>query len=432
MRLLNAALRRLQPQKYAQPPKTVNVPALLMCGLGLLFYCYEYYLRVAPSVMADQLRQSFGLGEAAFGHLAACYYYAYTPMQIPVGVMIDRFGLRRILAIACLACAMGTYLLAETPYFFMAQVGRFLVGFGSAFAYVGVLKLSDLWLPRKYFALMAGIATTLGMVGASGGQMLMTALVERYDWRNTLEYGAAAGVLLTLLLWCCLRDKKEPAPIAASRAALHDSAFLPLDSLKEIMRSRQIWINGTIGCLTFLPLSGFAETWTVSFLRALEFSKEEAALGSSMLFFGFACGGPLWGLISEKMRSRRLPLIFGSFVSAIFMAWVIFMPMASVHGMYALLFAASFFASAEILVFAVSNDIVRSSVSATAASFTNMITMIGGMVLPPLIGRLLDRSLAVDQVLSMQDYAYALAALPIALMVAGALSVVQKESYPKA
>jgi MFS family permease len=400
----------------------------MMCLLGVLFYGYEYYLRVAPSVMASELKEVFSLSEAAFGHLAACYYYAYTPMQFPVGIIIDRCGVRRVLAVACLSCALGTYFFGTTTYLAMAQFGRFLVGFGSAFAYVGVLKISDLWLPKKYFALMAGVCTTIGMLGATSGQVVMTKLVQWVGWRHTLEYASAMGLIVTLLLWMVLRDKEElePTPISAM---LPQQNFVLLKSVKEIAYSPQIWITGLIGCLTFLPISGFAETWTVSFLTELGFSKGQAAIGSSMLFLGFASGGPCWGLMSDWMQSRRIPLMIGSFVAAICIGLAVLMPRNSMSWMCPLLFFASFFASAEILVFAISNDLSRSAVSASAASFINMLTMVGGMLLPPMIGKFLDYGREFDQILDIHDYSNALIVLPIALLIAGILSMLLKESY---
>ncbi len=399
--------------------------ALFMCFLGVSFYFYEYYLRVAPSVMHDSLKQSFGLGETEFGHLAAFYYYAYTPMQVPVGVMIDRYGVRRILTAACLLCAGGAYLFSETRHLWVAQLARFVIGFGSAFAYVGVLKISNVWLPKKYFAFMAGLCSTLGMLGASSGQIVMTAMVQQVEWRQTLIILMWIGMVLSVLLWFFLRDKIDDK----TDTSHNECVPIKVGSLKKILLSRQIWMNAVIGCLTFLPIVGFAETWAPDFLKAAGMTEEKAAFGSSMLFFGFAVGGPWWGFLSDKIRSRRIPLILGSFFSAIFIALVIFMPSASIGWMYPLLFLTTFFASAEILVFAVSNDIAHTLVSATAVSFTNMLTMVGGMFLPTLIGALLDDTGLREQACTTGDYSYALAVLPVALLLATGLSMMLKESY---
>ncbi len=417
------------------PDKVLSGLVVSMCVLGAIFYCYEYFLRVAPSVMASELKSAFSIGDAAFGHLAACYYYAYTPMQVPVGMMMDKFGPRRILTFACFCCVIGTYLFAVTESVLLAQIGRFAVGFGSAFAYVGILKISDIWLPRKYFVLMAGLATTLGMAGAIVGQMSMAFMVKNLGWQSTLQYSAYAGILLMLALWLVLRDE---VPESKNKIKINPplSEVKVIAGLFEIIKSPSMWINGCIGCLTFLPLSAFGELWAVPFLETVGFTKAEAAFGSSMVSLGFALGAPCFGIFSEQMKSRRIPLAMGSFVSAFFMFLVIAMPSMSKLWMFPLLFLSGFFAGGEILVFAIGNDLNRKEITATAAAFTNMVVMIGGVILPPVIGKLLDNShkIAADGVLStvgVQEYSHALIVLPVALVLAGILSLYLKESYKK-
>ena len=132
--------------------RRVGIFPWIVCGLGALFYTYEYLLRISPSVMSSELMAAYGITAGAFGNLMAIYYYAYTPMQLPVGMLMDRYGPRRILTAACAACAVGSYLFASSGHLSVAGVGRFLVGFGSAFAFVGVLKLATIWLPKERFA----------------------------------------------------------------------------------------------------------------------------------------------------------------------------------------------------------------------------------------------------------------------------------------
>ena len=172
----------------------------LICGLGALFYCYEYILRISPSVMAQPLAHAFNVDAAMLGNAVAFYYYAYTPMQLPVGVLMDRYGPRRLLAIAALICAGGAYLFAF-GHLGIAEVGRFLVGFGSAFAFVGVLKLASLWLPPSRFAMIAGLVTTLGMLGAMFGDRLLGHFVQQMGWQSTVNLSAAVGVVLAAVIW---------------------------------------------------------------------------------------------------------------------------------------------------------------------------------------------------------------------------------------
>lgn len=404
--------------------------AFTMCFLGMLFYCYEYYLRVAPSVMKVELQTSFHLTEASFGYLVAFYYYAYTLMQIPVGLSIDKFGPRRVLTFACAICALGTYCFATTTYTPMAQLARFMIGFGSAFAYVGVLKLTNDWLPSKYFAPVTGLCNTLGMLGAIFGEVSMEYLVEIIGWQATLHYAVIAGVILMLTLWCVLKDKGTQSK-HEDHQALKLGAILK--ALLMLSKNRQMWIIGLIGCFTFLPISGFAEVWAPDYLENVGLTKSQAAWASSLVFLGFAFGAPTWGYFSERINSRRLPLIGGSIAAAASMLYVLWVPSTNVGIIYLMLFLTGFFASVEILIFAVGNDISDSRASATAAAFSNMVITIAGALLAPVVGLILDKSLKASgtAIPSLTDYSAALTIIPACLVFASILSLILKESHPK-
>ncbi|MGE3318036.1 MAG: MFS transporter [Candidatus Berkiella sp.] len=403
--------------------------AFTMCFLGMLFYCYEYYLRVAPSVMKIELQHSFHLTETAFGYLVAFYYYAYTLMQIPVGLSIDKFGPRRVLTFACAICALGTYCFATTTLTPVAQLARFMIGFGSAFAYVGVLKLTNDWLPAKYFAPVTGLCNTLGMLGAIFGEVSMEYLVNVIGWQQTLHYAVIAGVILMLTLWFVLKDKGAQK-VQVTDEPLKLSAILK--ALLMLSRNRQMWIIGLIGCFTFLPISGFAEVWAPNYLENVGLTQSQAAWGSSLVFLGFAFGAPLWGAISERIKSRRIPMIMGALAAAASMLYVLWIPSENVAVIYMMLFLTGFFTSVEIIIFAVGNDISDSRASATAAAFSNMVITIAGALLAPVVGLILDNSLrsSGDVIPSITHYSGALTIIPISLIAASLLALILKESHP--
>ncbi len=405
--------------------------AFIMCIMGAVFYCYEYYLRVAPSVIQPELMTTFGISQAGLGTLIAYYYLAYVPLQIPVGLMMDYWGPRRVLTFACMLCAIGTYLFAFTDAIWMAKAGRFMVGFGSAFAYVGVLKIANLWLPRRYFAMVAGFCTALGMLGAISGGVLMAKFVGLTGWQHALSSAALLGLILACALWAVIRDNSDREITTLGRAS-HRGKTIWMELL-EVVKSKQLWINGLIGCLTFLPLTAFAEFWAVSYLEQIGLSKDAAALGASMVFLGFAIGGPIWGRISDQIKSRRTPLMLGSVSAAAIALIIINSQITHIYALYFLQFLLGFLASAQILVFAVGEDTCRPGMSATTVSFTNFVVMLGGMALQPLVGIFLDRFQTItasgEVLIATQDFKRALLIMPIGLVGAGILSLVLKESY---
>ena len=111
--------------------------ASVICILAAMFYMYEYTLQVSPAVMTNELMRDLGLNAASLGTMAAFYYYSYTPMQLPAGLLFDRFGPRRLITLAILVCALGAFLFGITPNAFMASFGRSLMGIAPSFSFIG-------------------------------------------------------------------------------------------------------------------------------------------------------------------------------------------------------------------------------------------------------------------------------------------------------
>ncbi|MBX9946079.1 MAG: MFS transporter, partial [Reyranella sp.] len=165
---------------------------------GALFFFYAWILRVAPSVMIDELMRDFAVGAAAVGHLSAFYFYGYAGMQIPVGLLMDRFGPRRLMTVAAVGCAAGCVLFALAPSLWALSLGRFVIGATAAFSLVGAMTVAGQWFPPARFALLSGFAMMLGMAGGVFGQAPLRLLVEALDWRQASLALAGGGVLLAL------------------------------------------------------------------------------------------------------------------------------------------------------------------------------------------------------------------------------------------
>lgn len=412
----------------------------LICALGAIFYSYEYFLRITPSVMEGALRDHFSLSATGFGLLSASYYYAYVPMQLPVGLMMDRFGPRRLLTFACLICVIGTWMFAGSSVVSYAAAGRFLVGFGSAFAFVGVLKLATLWLPEDKLGMVAGLASALGTVGAMLGDNVLGTMVSAMGWQHTVNLTALVGVGLTVILWFGIHDRKghpeaDGGTVATFRGALLD--------LKLIAANKQIWINGLYGCLVYLPTSVFAELWGIPyFSHAHHLTESAAEVANSFLFMGFMIGAPLSGYISDHLRRRKLPMAVGAVGASCIMALVLYVPDLNAHTLDALMFTLGLLYSVQALVFAVGRELSPAEAAGTAIAMTNTLVMIGAMFLQPLVGHLLDWSFMfhqtpgqlvdldnIKQLYTAHDYQLALSIIPIGIFSAAVLTYFLKETH---
>lgn len=422
----------------------MKLAAWLACGVGAIFYSYEYLIRIAPSAMEMPLRHHFALSATGFGILSSMYYYTYVPMQIPVGMLMDRFGPRRLLTFACSVCALGALLFASTKLFGIAVIGRALMGVGSAFAYVGVLKIATIWFPEDKLAMIAGLTAAIGTIGAMLGDNVMTHIVILTDWQQTTVWTAVIGAVLTFIIWISIHDHKRDNESGGTIDTLHRN----FEDLFIILKTKQMWLNGLFGCLIYLPTTVFAELWGIPYLEnAHGLSPTDASFANSLVFLGFTVGAPIMGMISDKIHNRTLPMSIGAIGAAIIMLVIIYVPNLPVKTLNLCIFSLGLFYSCQAIVFAVGRELSPNEAAGTAFAVTNMLVMLGAMFIQPLVGKLLDYSFIsrtppevlnslsmenVNRLYSASDYQFAISVIPIGLIIAAVLTFFIKETHAKA
>lgn len=413
--------------------KKASTLGWIICSLGAVFYCYEYVLRILPSVMVPDLMRHFHVSAQQLSAVVSLFYLAYTPMQAVVGVMTDLYGPRYILTFGVFVCALGSFFFGISDNLYLASIGRFLVGLGSAFAFVSALKLASVWLPLNRFALFAGLVTALAMLGGIAGDIGLTHVVINFGWKKTIYAGTILGVILLPIIWFVIRDKKDNLKNhrTLSRQAYKDT----LSGLWVIVRNPQVWVAGLVGCILYMSLSVFAELWGIPFLKAVyNLNPNQAAFANSMVFFGWLVGAPLTGWISDKLRMRRIPLLLGCVFSAVTIFWIIWFPETPLYIVNFLLFLFGVFSSIEVVCFAVGREICPRHVSGAAVSFVNLLVMVGGVAFQPLVGKFLDMhwSGVISQgvrVYSAFNFQMALTVIPVSILLGVVLCAIMRESF---
>ncbi len=137
--------------------------------IAATFLLYEMAVQTSPSIMTTQLMHDLSIGAFTIGLISASYFVSYSLMQIPVGLTLDRFSIRLNLTLAIITCASGSFVFAHGNSVLTLCLARLLMGFGSAFAFFGVLKLATILLTSDLFYFVFVLTTTLGIVGAMVG-----------------------------------------------------------------------------------------------------------------------------------------------------------------------------------------------------------------------------------------------------------------------
>jgi MFS family permease len=397
------------------------------------FYLYECILRVSPSVMTEELMHDFSLTSTTLGVLVSFYLYSYTILQIPCGVMVDALGTRRIITVSSALCVIGTFLFANSDLLIGAQIGRFLVGAGSACAFICCMKVVAEWFTPTRFAVMSGMTTMMGTIGGTfGGPPLAWMVNNLGGWRQASFLLAAAGVVMTIFAWIMVRDHPR-----AQTYKPHHTHEIPLrKSLALLVTNPQVWLIGLFGSLMWLPIAAFAELWGVPYLmHTYGIDKEYASFATVMIFVGFAFGGPLAAWVSDRFKSRVFTMKLSAVLLFSVFLMVVFGPEIPLFVMFGLLFMGGVCNGGQVLVFACVKEILPRRISGTALGFTNAIVMMSGVIFQPLLGELLDwcwdGTLGADGVRIYSETAYqtAMIAIPVGIAVSWVLLHFVKETH---
>lgn len=380
----------VDPARRALPPASA---AWLVWGLGAALYFIAFYQRVAPAVIANELTAEFSLTAASLGNLSAFYFYAYVGFQIPTGLLVDRWGARKLLTLGCVIAAAGSLLFAWAPTLAWANAGRFLIGGSVGVAFVCMLKLAAHWMVPRQFALTSGIALTVGVVGAVLAGAPLRMLVDAFGWRGVMAVSGIVTGLLALAIWWQVRDDPSERGYATHFAGEVEqgAASSIWQSLREVFSYRNTWLLYFVpGAFSGIVLS-FAGLWGVPFLTThYGLSKAHAAGLCSVMLVAWAIGSMTYGPLSERMGKRKPLFIAGVIATQLLWAVLVWVPGLPYAALVALLIVTGFVGSGFILVFAYAKESVPAQLAGTASGIVNMGVMTGGMLMQPLIGWMLD------------------------------------------
>ncbi len=383
--------------------------------------------RVAPSIMTTELMRDFAVGAAALGSLSAFYFYAYAAIQLPVGMLTDRFGPRKLISGAAALCAIATAGFALSDSLLIAAISRTLIGATVAFGFVGTLAIAGYWFKSTQFATLAGVVQAMGMCGGIFGQAPLRYVVESFGWRGMMGILALAAVILSALLFVFVpRRSVEQRKVTVQRGIL--------GGLKQVAANPQTWLCALIGFGLASIMLGFGGLWAVPWLSSVHgYSTAEAAGIASMLFVAWAVFSPAVGWASDRIGQRNPIMTLGATVCLLAFAATIFVTPDNTALLMALIFLTGLGGCSMTICFTAVREHNRADSSSTAMGLMNMFVVGSGAVMQPLIGWLLDLKWAgvmVDgtQVYSSEAYAFALSSLLVVTAAALAGTLLLRET----
>lgn len=326
------------------PPQALLLKVFLPFAAG--FYL-SFLFRTVNAIIAPDLVREFGLGPADLGLLTSSYFLTFALFQLPLGILLDRYGPRRVNASLLLVAGFGAALFGLAQSVGGLAVARALIGLGVSGCLMSSMKVFTLWFPLNRLATLNGWLLSCGGLGALSASKPAEALLRFTDWHSlflilaALTFAAAGAIFLVV--------PERAAPSAPQ------SLLASLRSLPAILRNANFWKLGALvitGQGVFMSLQSL---WIAPWLKDVV-GLERAEIGSHLLVvaLGMIVGASLWGAVADWLARRGVDMVtvvLGG-VSASLLNLAL-LALGLKYGTLVLMFSLTLFSQAQNLVYAI-------------------------------------------------------------------------------
>ncbi len=343
------------------------------------FFLSQFY-RTSSAVIATQLIQDLALDTEGLGLLSASFFYGFAATQIPIGLLLDKVGPRKLMTILSLLGILGAFIFSAADSLAMGLIGRILLGIGMACNLMGTFKLLTHWFGPLVFATLSGVVVSIGTLGNIVATTPLVMLVEHMGWRQSFQLIAGINLVLTLTLFFIVRDRPAPSSEGPSDRESSISIKQAFTNLTMLWKERDYWIISLATFVRYGTFAAFQALWAGPFLmEAMGYSAVKTGNLILLMTVGIITGSPFWGALSDRVfKTRKWVIVFclaGVAASALFL--MLIPPEAGLVVVAFLFFAFGFFSSAGILMYPHIKDRMPIQMAGAAMTGINFFNMMG-------------------------------------------------------
>lgn len=306
--------------------------------LVTIFYLYQYIIRIMPIAMREIWQIDFNMTATDLGMIAAVFSYSFALFQIPVGYMIDRFGVWGVTIASVIICTLGVLLNAAADNIQLVILSRFLIGIGSASPYICALKVIFDQFPKSKQKFYTGLTLSIAMLGMIIFSKLLEIIITIYDWRIATYFLMALGIALIITL---VITKPKNRFIKA-----HNSLY-SYEKIIKVIKTKELWLYTFVSICVYIPLPVFADVWAGAILaKKYGFSNILTCQISMSSYLGCMIGS----LLLSNLTQERLILIC-SMIGSLTLMLIIIYSEVSLIALYIMFFIIGFCAGSIIISF---------------------------------------------------------------------------------
>lgn len=355
-----------------------------------LFFSYELILRLMPSIIETDLETQFKLTDGEMGGVLGMYYYAYAPMQLVVGVLLDRYGARVLLSGAAVLCVIGLVLMSLADSGVELGASRFIIGTGSSVAFIGSVYVAMVWFAPERVALLTGMTAGVGFAsGVLGDWFIPDLLGSPPQWRTAMLVLAGGGMCIAIASLLIIPNR--PAWYL-DRVGIDHSASLrdAFKGLLVVCSRPAVWLV-SIGCaLIYIPMP-MAGNWGPHFSSTtMGIAQNDASHLWAWFYLGVTFGSPLAGWFADRLGRRKPLLLVGALITTGLMFALALLPGLTTTTAAILLFLLGLLVSSYVLGYPLAADFAPPHTNGSAVAFVNFTGMLLAGLFVWIFGLLVD------------------------------------------
>lgn len=371
--------------------------------IASIFYAYQYILRVLPNIMLNDIMEQFNIDAATFGQFSGIYYIGYSLMHIPIGILLDRYGARKVMTVCILLSAAGLLPLIYAEHWIYPIVGRLMIGMGSSAAILGVFKIVRMTFSEERFPRMLSFSVTIGLIGAIYGGAPVSYMLENLGFHSVVKILAFSALILAAVTYWIVPEQREES---------QGSSESVMANIKEVLTNRFVIGSCLFAGLMVGPMEGFADVWGTAFLKQVYgFDSALAASLPSMIYIGMCFGAPALSIVAEKMKSNLMAIIGAGIIMAVcfFLMLAFKLPVGILSFCFVIVGVSCAY---QILAIYQATTYVPEKVAGLTTAVANMIIMIFGYAFHTAIGSTINAMGGANQ---SGAFIYGIMVVPIAL-----------------
>lgn len=368
-------------------------------GVMVFAFMISFFHRFSAAVVKDYVTAEFAMSATSFGAMASMYFYAYMIMQIPVGLLADSLGSRVIVSGGMFLAGSGSVIFGFAPSPAWLYVGRFLVGLGVSTVFISIMKVQTQWFRDSEFATISGIATLVGNAGGVLSQEPLAFLVSIISWRAGFFSIGVFTILISILCWRFIRNRPQDMGFPPlnereiARVGTIQSPFSIAEGIRAVLSARGIlqtalfYLFNQAGCFAFIS------AWGIPWLASVyDISIKEASSYTVLVILGMMAGGFLNGWISDRLGSRKIPMLAGSLTHGALWAFIVFYNggVLPLEWMRVVFFFLGLTNSVFVLAWSVAKELTPEKYTGLAISVLNAASFLSIAVLTSAMGWVLD------------------------------------------